>query len=488
MKLTEHFTSFLSDTVNLNSTRLKQLTTNVGALKDVIRDSDWSPKVVTFAEQGSWAHETIIKPVEGKAFDADLLVIVKPVAGWEAKEYLSTLRKVFADNPIYKDKVRRYSHCVTIEYAGERKVDIAPCVRDRNGRVGHEVCNFDDNKFERSEPEKYTDWLRDRNRWTGSNGLKKVTRLLKYLRDIKGNFTCPSVLLTTLLGMQISSSDSLFNEGFCDVPTALKTIAGRLDDWLQARVTRPSVANPVLTTENFGDLWTDEQYKNFRDKINLYRGWIDEAFDEDDRDESIGKWRRVFGDEFASDVDLDKSASAMEGARLLARAFAGGAANVVLDERDDMVAFVRRYGIGILPENFDKLAYKRQPKWRKSSDDRFEVRASATLHSYENAPKIRELASGEALPKDHWLRFDVRKLGGAVISASEYEIHWRITNTDRDAVKARCLRGGFEDTDDARVRWEYLKFRGVHIAEAFVVQRRGYRLVAQSPPFYVVIE
>src|SRR6187402_1568718 len=114
MKLTDHFTTFLSDTVNLNATRLKRLETNVGALKTVIRDSDWRPKVVTFEEQGSWAHETIIKPVEGKAFDADLLVIVKPVEGWDAKEYLSTLRKLFADNVIYKDKVKRYSHCVTI--------------------------------------------------------------------------------------------------------------------------------------------------------------------------------------------------------------------------------------------------------------------------------------------------------------------------------------------------------------------------------------
>jgi hypothetical protein len=163
MKLLDHFTSFMNDTVNLNATRLDQLETSVEALKDVIRDSDWSAPLVTFAEHGSWAHKTIIKPVEGKAFDADLLVIVEPVDGWDAREYLSTLRAIFADHGIYEDKVRRFSHCVTIEYAGERKVDLAPCIRNRNGVAGHEVCNFDANAFERSEPDAYTDWLRERN-------------------------------------------------------------------------------------------------------------------------------------------------------------------------------------------------------------------------------------------------------------------------------------------------------------------------------------
>jgi hypothetical protein len=488
MKLIDQFTSFLRDTVNLNATRLTQLETSVDAIKGVIRHSEWNPEIVTFEEQGSWAHGTIIKPVEGKVFDADLLVIVKPVVGWEAKEYLSTLRKVFADHGTYKDKVTRYSHCVTIEYVGERKVDIAPCIRARNGIAGHEVCNFNDNAFDPSEPEKYTDWLRDRNTWTNGNGLKKVTRTLKYLRDIKGNFSCPSVLLTTLLGMQISFADSLSKDRFADIPTALKTIVGRLDDWLQAREKKPVVSNPVLSSESFSDLWTDEQYENFREKINLYRGWIDDAYDEEDRDESIGKWRRVFGDEFAPDVVVDKSASAMEGARLLVRAFAR-TSGMVLDARDDLVGLIRRYGIAVLPEGFDKLAYKRQPTWRKTPYGGLNVTASATLHTRRNGAKIRDVASGEGpLPKDHYLRFEVRESSGVVFGTDKYRVHWRITNTGREALDASCPRGGFEDADDGTARWEHLEYRGVHMAEAFVVRRKDNMLVGQSSPFYVVIE
>lgn len=263
MKLIEQFNTFMTDVVNLNATRVTQLEDSIEALKGVLRGSEWKPKIKFFAPQGSWAHKTIIKPVEEKAFDADLLVFVKPVDGWTAKDYLCTLRAVFADHATYKDKVRRYSHCVTIEYAGERKIDIAPCVVDRGGVTQFEVCNFNTDEFERSEPEKYTAWLIERNGWTGGNGLRKVTRLLKYLR--KGTFSCPSVLFTTILGGRITCLDSLNDTDFADLPTALKTIVGRLDDWLQANPSRPTVTNPMLTSEVLSDLWDDARYVNFRD-------------------------------------------------------------------------------------------------------------------------------------------------------------------------------------------------------------------------------
>ena len=75
MKLREHFNDFLADTANLNATRVSQLEDSVSALKDVVRASDWTPRIRSFGAQGSWAHKTIIKPLKDKTFDADLLVL-----------------------------------------------------------------------------------------------------------------------------------------------------------------------------------------------------------------------------------------------------------------------------------------------------------------------------------------------------------------------------------------------------------------------------
>ena len=207
MKLHSHFKTFLEDYVNLNDTRLRLLTDSVLAVKKAVKQLDWEPEITDFAELGSWAHETIIKPQPDKPFDADLLVLVKAVPDWTAKDYVNKLATELNALPAYKDKVRRFSHCATIEYAGERKIDIVPCIVDRLYPGTYEVCNRGTDAFENSEPIAYTDWVKGKNGIAGGNDLKKATRLLKYLRDIKGNFTCPSFLLTTLLGYRVHESD-----------------------------------------------------------------------------------------------------------------------------------------------------------------------------------------------------------------------------------------------------------------------------------------
>lgn len=483
MKLLEHFNTFMLEVVNLNTTRVTLLGDSIEALKVVIRESDWGPKVRMFVPQGSWAHKTIIKPVDGNGFDADLLVFVNPVDGWSARDYLSTLRGVFARHSSYEDKVTRYSHCVTIEYAGERKVDLAPCLVDRSGYKGFEVCNYNSNEFERSEPEQYTEWLVTRNGWTTGNALRKVTKLLKYLRDIKGTFTCSSVLLTTLLGSRIEWLDQFNSVDFTDLPTALKTIVGRLDTWLQSNPSCPTVYNPVLSTEVFSNTWDQSRYANFRDLFNKYRRWIDDAYDEPDRDESIGKWRRVFGDDFAKSVVLEKAAQVSTAAAMLA----GNGAFTASGFIEDLVTLFTRFGRRALPAEFDRLPHKQRPPWRELADRRFSIDVVANQHLSENGRLVGNVPSGSGpLPKGQWLRFRVR-MDGRIFDNSNFQIYWRVTNTDREAMEAGCLRGGFEMSDRESSRWERLGYRGVHSVEAFIVRKSDNVLVAQSEPFYVVV-
>lgn len=484
VKLVDHFRAFLKSTVNLNATRLGDLEDSVKAIKTVIRAADWKPNVREFLEQGSWAHGTIIKPVEGNAFDADLVVLLDPVDGWDAKTYISGLRSIFANHGTYEDKVRRWSHCVTLEYAGERKVDVAPCIVNRLYDGSREVCNFDTNAFEASEPERYTAWMIERNAWTGANGLRKVTRLHKYLRDIKTNYTCPSVLLTTLLGSQITSIDESDKTNFDDVATALRTITARLDEWLQARSHRPEVRNPVLASEVFSDRWTDTTYANFRDKIHLYRSWIDDAYLETDRAESIGKWRRVFGDEFAADVALAKAAGITEDAR---RQVAMTKIGTVFDG-DDAVELFRRFGVRSLPADFDQLPHKTRPRWRPDTASRFPIVVEVSLHSSQGGAKIVTIPTGYGpIQKGQWLRFEARSRDGRTLGG-EFDVEWRVTNTDKEAAEKKCLRGDFYASTSANVRWESLLYRGVHTVEAFVVRRRDRALLAQGDAFYVVVE
>ena len=67
---------FLTGVVNLNPDRLAQLDTHVAALVGALADDKViGPMVREHLPQGSWAHETIIRPVGDRdEFDADLEV------------------------------------------------------------------------------------------------------------------------------------------------------------------------------------------------------------------------------------------------------------------------------------------------------------------------------------------------------------------------------------------------------------------------------
>lgn len=481
MKLVSLFADFLRDTVNLNQTRIDTLETSVDALKTFLREADWGGSIRTFEEQGSWAHDTIIKPVDGGEFDADLLVMVNPVKGWSAADYVQKLGAAFAGSKTYEDKAKTWEYCVTITYAAEHKVDIAPCVVDRRYTGSLEVCNRPKNAFEQSEPVAYTDWLKEQNGYSGSNSFRKVTRLLKYLRDIKTTFTCPSVLLTTLLGQEISWLDK-DSDAFADTPTTLRTLMGRLDDRLQQHSTKPKVLNPKLTSEDFADLWTDEQYTNFRAFIHKYRGWVDEAYSQEGRAESIKAWRRIFGDAFAKGESVSVAKSIAEGTAYVQRLLVSTAAHL-----PELVDAIRDFGIRILPFDFNRPPHLQPPPWKPAGLISNDIAVTAVWQSSRYANQSRPLRSGEILDRRGGIWFDAHGGTGTPIPPG-YRVQWRITNTGAMAMALKAGRGGFYPPMVDNRRWEELEYRGVHIAEAFVIRLMDDALIAQSPPFHVVIQ
>ncbi|MFL6875914.1 SMODS domain-containing nucleotidyltransferase [Pseudomonas marginalis] len=473
MKHLPQFDDFLSNTVNLNQTRFQNLQSSIDAIENFVRNSTWAPKIIEFKAQGSWAHKTIIKPLAGAAFDADLLVYVSPINGWEAKDYIDNLFTEFKKSTTYQDKVKKYSHCVTIEYSGERKIDIAPCIKERHHTNIYEVCNRDTNTFETSNPKEYTDWLITQNRVSKNNNLRKITRLLKYMRDIKTTFTCPSFLLTTLLGKQVYSTDN-----FPDLPTALTTLMARLDDWLQANVTQPDVRNPVLSTEVQSNAWDEKKYRNFRETIHRYRGWMDDAFEETDKDESLAKWRKVFGDEFAK-AEVRKMAARVS--TIACESFAAMGRSI-----RDLVEGVERYGQDALPKGFTRLGHMQRPTWRDAPGGSLTVRVLTDLFPSHNGSRVGSVSSLTVNSSGSWLRFTALNINGVPFS-TEYKIEWRITNTDSAAEAAGSLRGDFYGSNSHGIRWEQLSYRGVHMVEAFLVRNQDDKLCGKSDPFFVVV-
>ena len=90
MKLLGYHKAFLANTVNLDQTRLDLLESRVDSIYAAAgMDETFGPLIEDVIPQGSWAHRTIIKPLNGAEFDADVLLWLTEQPDWndDPKKY-----------------------------------------------------------------------------------------------------------------------------------------------------------------------------------------------------------------------------------------------------------------------------------------------------------------------------------------------------------------------------------------------------------------
>ena len=302
MKRVEDFNEFLVNHVNINQYRLDRLNDHVAAVTTHLSRNLLSFKKIE--RQGSYALRTIIRPTENREYDADVLLFMEYEWGKKAVDYINDTYNCLREHKTYRDMVHRRTRCVMVEYAGDFNMDIVPCF-ETNGR--RFICNNKTNQFEVTDGTGYKDWFNAKTRTTNGN-LKRITRLLKYLRDHKGNFTAPSILLTTLIGNSVYDNED--NTNFKTVPDTLKTVCNRINAYLQANPNMPEIRNPVLPEETFTRHWDQNKYRNVRDKFKIYNDNVNDASNETDPSKSVRKWQKLFGEDFGKSKSKNNGAHA----------------------------------------------------------------------------------------------------------------------------------------------------------------------------------
>src|SRR5699024_9372552 len=201
----------------------------------------------------------------------------------------------------------RKCRCVRLVYANSMHLDIVPHLTLADGR--EVIVNRDNNGWELTDPQGFTDWMRNKDALAKGN-LRKVIRLMKYLRDHKNSFTgTRSILLTTMLGEQVTELRTLLDPNYYgDVPTTLLHLVKDLDTWLQARPTKPSIPDPSGSGVTFDHRWEQSTYSYFRDRIHVHAAEIEEAYEEKNKERSIELWQGIFGDGFKAPATSSSSA------------------------------------------------------------------------------------------------------------------------------------------------------------------------------------
>lgn len=311
MQLADHFNVLLRDTVNLSRGKLDLLDSRVEAVYKALKaDEHVGPLILGKTPQGSWAHKTIINPVGDNEFDADFMLDMSEEPDWadSPKTYIEEVYAALHRHSTYGDMPHsRKCRCVRLVYANSMHIDIVPHLNLADGR--EVIVNRDADDWEETDPQGFTDWMKEKDALANGN-LRKVIRLMKYLRDHKNSFTgTRSILLTTLLGEQVTDIRKLLDPGYySNVPTTLLHVVKDLDAWLQARPTKPSIPDPSNSGVTFDHRWEQATYSYFRDRIHVHAAEIEEAYEEEDKDRSVELWQGIFGDGFRAPDTSSSSA------------------------------------------------------------------------------------------------------------------------------------------------------------------------------------
>lgn len=445
MKFTADFKSFLKNEVNLNQTRIDRLQTSVSAIETFIAEHDtFSDIFLDIIPAGSWAHRTIIRPVmETDEFDADVLLYVQEQLTWKPKEYIDNLYSAFHENATYKAMAQRKTRCVRINYKDDFHIDVVPYLKRG---AGHFITNRlepeDEGCFESSDPEAFTEWIDERQRFTNGTFVK-VVRLLKYLRDYKNTFSCKSIILTTLLGSEINAIEASLNpELYADVPTTLSTLLSKLASSLPAEM--PTIMDPAETGENFTDRYRDSwDYSNFRDKIIYYADKIKQAYEEtEDREKSIRLWQEVFGSGFKP------------GALVKAASLTPYSASVPWGEEQFINDATFGHPIQLQP-GMDLRISGRCSGLKVGSCSRSNGFRQFELTKY-----------GNRVPKNRNLQFTA-----SINVPKPYRIFWKVRNGGQEAANSNALRGEITEGQVGSVtKTESTLYKGTHYVECYVVK------------------
>jgi hypothetical protein len=455
MKLEQSFANFLEKTVDLNPTRIEVAKSGINTMTNFLKANElFKDLFIDTKPQGSFRQGTIIKPSqENQDFDVDLLFELKVVEEWTPADYLENLSGEFKAVDRYKDKIdtRGKNRCVTIDYESDFHIDIVPAIKTGTGYM---IMNKKNDRFEPTDGDGYAIWFEGKNTITGKDHLSSIVRLVKYIRDSKNVFEAKSILLTTLLGNQVDSFDNAYNQ-YSDLPTAFLTIIDRLDQYLLQNPSMPSINNPVLPEENFNRHWDQKKYERFRTKIHEIGIQAKDAYEDEDPEESLEKWRKIFGDEFPlEDEDVDSSAVVTES-----------------------------FSLGDVSH--------RKPITDICIGENLICKVSIDAYLYHPSGQIRY----RGINSDAKFKNNLAIKYIAKTNAKEpYDVYWQVVNTGNHARQFKGLRGDFFKAhflsgtlcSNPFINWERSEYTGKHWIECFIVKDNY--CVARSGRFMVNIK
>ncbi|WP_156252439.1 SMODS domain-containing nucleotidyltransferase [Pseudactinotalea terrae] len=423
----EEFKTFLNDHVNINQTRWDNLLSRVSTLNDFINESPTVGEHVNddVIPQGSYARRTIIRPVTGKDYDADVLVPMNEVDGWEPEDYIPSLQRAFEASARYAGKSTMKKRCLRVQYSDAFHVDLVPFVERVGGKY---ITHRTENRWILQDPTALTEWFEGQNR-AANYHLVKAVRLVKYLRE-HSSAEIPSVVLTTLLASQVSPyGDPTYNS----VASTLNTLLSALDTYLTPLASPPFVDDRSGYGENLANRWSQTDFEAFKSRLRTWASKAQTAYAAPYA-ESGEKWRSLFGTDFGT-----------------------AAKPAALQAADARGESGMRTGLAPGEQTLTDLGIveRLEPRYHVKMIGRF---ASRKMIRFRRLP-----STGDLVPIGRRLKFEVEDCN---VEGVTY--YWKVRNFGAEAQRRHMERGAIEQRG-AQIT-ETADFAGPHWVQVWAVK------------------
>ncbi len=280
---------------------------------------------------GSYAQELCVGDVK----DVDFLVRVSgnPTENEpKARGVIGELKKALDGLPAAlgyigeaEMDIERARRSVHVYFRGEDfHIDAVPCVAPDGFDGVIYVPDRGFNTWIRSYPIGYVQLLRDLDTENGGK-VRRLIRLLKHYRDFQMETRKPkSYWLGALVVHHIRREGGLdtslsLAELFRDLCNAIYC---QYDHLLRTSDTAtPNIPDPMLR-HNISWNWGRPHFETFMRRLDDGRTWATKALESEDRDEAIGWWQKIFGEEyFPSQEEIEKAALCLADVGLPGKAY-----------------------------------------------------------------------------------------------------------------------------------------------------------------------
>lgn len=301
--------SFLTK-ITLGSEKEEQLRRSRKGLRERLRKalSEKGVKDVKFYRQGSYAHRTLINPLDGD-YDIDDGIYMD-LSGFKDEptprtvhNWIREAAKGYTENdPIDKEP------CVRAVFKAGYHVDLPAYKVEKNDETQEKY--FLAKKaagWEQSAPREMTEWFQNQVK-KNSEQLRRVVKYFKAWKDYRNNKT--STKLPNGLTLTILTCEEFEGDGSRD-DIAFHATTKKMHDRLKIN---ESIMKPYEPTEDMRDYLSDTQFQHFLDELQKLMNTADEAINKESQEKAAKKWQNVLGDRFPiiKDSEEDKSSEAIE--------------------------------------------------------------------------------------------------------------------------------------------------------------------------------